>query len=716
MATETVHPPTGRASVFRRVGDWAYRCRWTALVLWVVVLVGASVAAQAVGDDYRNDFSLPGTESQRALDTLRQRAPVSSGETIQIVLRDQDGLGDGVTRSRVESMLAQVGRLPHVVAVQGPYGGSGVSADGTVGYATVTLDGASADVPADDVRAVMAAATGAAGDGLRVEVGGAPVRAVQEGGGGAAEGTGLLAALVIMVLLFGSLVAASLPVVIAVFAVGTALGLIALASHLATIADFTAPLMMLVGLGVGIDYALLIFSRYRSELVRGVPRRQAAGIAQETAGRTVLFAGCTVIVALLGLVVLGLGSLRGVAVAVALTVLVTMLASLTLLPALLSLTGRRIERSVRARQARGGRPEGTWWRRWAAWVQRRPWPNAVVPVVALLALSAPALEMNLGFADAGNDPAATPSRRAYDLLAEGFGPGFNGPLVVVVEGPAAGAAAARDAIAATAGVAEAAAPSTVGPDVSTIVVLPESKPQDEATMDLVHRLRDDVLPPLARDTGARFLLGGGTAATVDFAGAVAARMPLFVLVVVGLSALLLMVVFRSLLIPLKAALLNLLSVAVALGVTTLVFQRGALGVQPGPVEAYVPVMVFAIAFGLSMDYEVFLLARMREVWRADGDASVAVREGIATTGRVVTAAGAVMVVVFAAFMLSPTRMLQQFGLGLAVAIVVDALVIRCLILPAVMQLLGRRAWWLPRLLDRFLPAGAPEHRPARPAG
>ncbi|MGW4497554.1 MMPL family transporter [Micromonospora sp. NPDC004336] len=716
MTTETDRPTAERASAFQRVGDWAWRRRWTAVLLWVAVLAGVSVAGQFVGADYRNDFSLPGAESQQALDTLRQRAPVSAGETVQIVAQDRDGLADGPARARIEAMLAEVGRLPHVAAVRGPYDGYGLSADGTIGYATVALDGQSADVPADDVRAIMDTATRAEGDGLRVEVGGAPVRAVQEGGGGAAEGAGILAALVIMVLLFGSLVAASLPVVIAVFAVGTALGLIALASHLATIADFTAPLMMLVGLGVGIDYALLIFSRYRSELVRGVPRRQAARIAQDTAGRTVFFAGCTVILALLGLVVLGLGSLQGVAVAVALTVLVTMLASLTLLPALLALTGRRIERSVRAREARGRRPEGTWWRRWSVGVQRRPWLNALVPFVALLALSAPALDMDLGFADAGSDPAATDSRRAYDLLAEGFGPGFNGPLVVVVEGDEQDAATARDAIADTAGVAEAVPPAAVGPDVSTVVVVPESKPQDEATMDLVHRLRDDVLPPLARDTGATFLVGGGTAATVDFAEAVAARMPLFVLVVVGLSALLLMVVFRSLLIPLKAAVLNLLSVAVALGVTTLVFQEGALGVEPGPVEAYVPVMVFAIAFGLSMDYEVFLLSRMQEVWHRDGDAAGAVREGIATTGRVVTAAGAVMVVVFAAFMLSPTRMLQQFGLGLAVAIVVDALVIRCLILPAVMQLLGRRAWWLPRPLARVVPGVALEGRPERHAG
>jgi RND superfamily putative drug exporter len=710
-----------RPSVFERLAGAAYRRRWRALVAWLVALAAVTAVAQAVGDRYRNDFSLPGTESQRALDELRRDAPAEAGATIQVVLRDPAGLAAPASRARVEPMVTRLAGLPHVVDVRSPYGGPGaVSADGTIGYATVTLDGQSQDVPAEDVRRIIDTARAAAGGGLQVELGGDPVRGAQESAGGASEGAGLLAALVILVLLFGSLLAASLPIIIAVFAVGGAIALVALASRLATVADFTVPLMILVGLGVGIDYALLVFSRYRSELSAGLPREHAVRRALDTAGRTVFFAGCTVIVALLGLVVLGLGSLQGVAVAVALTVLVTMLAALTLLPALLAVFGGRIERSVRRRAERATRraarrgadvrTEGAAWRRWSAAVQRRRVLAAVLPTLALLALAAPLLGMRLGFADAGTDPAPATSRKAYDLLSQGFGPGFNGPLVVVVRGDQQAAGSARQALSTTPGVAAAipAQPAPAG-TTSTIIVLPTSAPQAPETTELVQRLRAEVLPPLAARTGATFLVGGSTAAVVDFADAVAGRLPAFVIVVVGLSALLLLLVFRSLLIPVKAALLNLLSVGAALGVVTLVFQEGAFGVQPGPIEAYVPVMIFAIVFGLSMDYEVFLLARMHEAWRDRRDAGAAITEGLATTGRVVTAAAAIMVVVFGAFLLSPERMLRQFGLGLAVAVLLDAVVIRCLIVPAVMRLLGDRAWWLPAPMARRLPSVALEH-------
>jgi RND superfamily putative drug exporter len=393
------------------------------------------------------------------------------------------------------------------------------------------------------------------------------------------------------------------------------------------------------------------------------------------------------------------------------TVFVTMLASLTLLPALLAVFGARIERTIRrradraARRGADGRPEGRAWRRWSAAVQRRPVLAAVLPIVALLALNAPLLDLRLGFADSSTDTPDATSRKAYDLLSEGFGPGFNGPLIVVVQGDEQAAAAAQRAVTSADGVA-AVVPGGAG----TVIVFPDQGPQSEQTTDLVQRLRTDVLPPVAAQTGATFLVGGSTAAVVDFADAVAARLPAFIGVVIGVSALLLLVVFRSVLIPLKAAVLNLLSVGAALGVVTLVFQHGALGEQPGPVEAYVPVMIFAIVFGLSMDYEVFLLARMHEAWRRRPDPTAAVAEGLAMTGRVVTAAAAIMVVVFGAFLLSPDRMLRQFGLGLAVAVLLDAAVIRCLIVPAVMQMLGKWAWWLPAPMARRLPAVALEHQ------
>ncbi|MEU8120902.1 MMPL family transporter [Spirillospora sp. NPDC049024] len=689
-------PPAGR---FGRLAAWSQRRRWAALALWVLVVAAITVGSQAAGAAYHNDFSLPGTESQAAADLMEEHGSRQAGATVQIVAEAPAGLR--AERQDVGRMLDEVRRLPAVADV----GDLSVSRSGTVGYATVTLDGAAEDVPKERVTKIIDTAQAASGDGLRVELGGDAVRGAEEGGGGGAEGAGMLAALVILVFLFGSLVAAALPLVTAVFAVGGAVGLIALASHAFTVADFTPPIMMLIGLGVGVDYALLIFYRYRHELRNGADSPAATRMALDAAGRTVFFAGCTVIIALLGLIALGLGSLQGVALAVALTVLVTMAASLTLLPALLGVFGGRIQRQVRKRAAKS-RPREDGWRRLAAAVQRRPVPALLAAVAALLALSAPALDMRLGFADSGNDAPASTSRQAYDLLAKGFGPGFNGPLIVVAKGDAG---PLREALARTEGIAAATPPfPSEDGEVSAVIAYPTTAPQDARTTDLVHELRGDVLPALSERTGVQYLVGGTTAATQDFADSVSARMPLFVAVVVGLSALLLMAVFRSVLIPVKAALLNLLSIAAALGAIVLVFQDGRFGAQSGPIEAFIPVMIFAIVFGLSMDYEVFLVARIHEEWERTRDPSRAVREGLAATGKVITAAAAIMIVVFAAFILSPDRMLQQFGLGLAVAVLLDALIIRCLIVPAVMQLLGRHAWWLPAPLAKRLPRMALE--------
>jgi putative drug exporter of the RND superfamily len=685
-----------RMSRFERLAAWSYRHRRRALGAWAAVLVAVTVAASAVGSDYHNDFSLPGTESQRVQDALERQAPERAGDTLQLVFRHADGLaGAG---GRIEALLDDVRGRPHVAAVSSPMDAPGaLSDDRTIGYATVALDGRGTDVPADAVLGIVDAAHAAAGDGLRVEAGGDPVREADEGGGGAAEGVGMLAALVILVVLFGSFVAAALPLVIAIFAVGSTVGLVALASHVTSVADFTPPLMMLVGLGVGIDYALLILSRYRGELGDGADGELAVRTALDTAGRSVFFAGCTVMFALLGLYALGLASLQGVALAVALTVLMTMLAALTMLPALLHVLGPRLRRAAARRRAR--RAPGDRWARWSAFVQRRPWPPLVVAVLVLLALAAPVLGMRLGFADAGSDAPSSTSRQAFDLLAEGFGPGFSGPFLVVAEG--GGGEPLQRTLAGTPGIA-AVTPPQDGGGLATVLAFPSSAPQDEATGELLARLRGEVLPALERETGATYLVGGPTAAAVDFTDKVAARIPLFLAVVVGLSALLLTVVFRSLWIPLKAALLNLLTIGASLGVVTLAFQGS------GPIESFIPVMIFAIVFGLSMDYEVFLVSRMREEWERTRDPSVAIARGLATTGSVITAAGAIMIVVFGAGLLSPVRMLQQFGLGLAVAILLDAFVIRCLIVPAVMQLLGERAWWLPAWLRRRMPRTALE--------
>ena len=643
------------------------------------MLVGVTAVSSAVGPAYHNDFSLPGTESQAATDALAERAPAQAGDTVTIVV---DGSGP-----RVGELLDEVRELPSVAGV------SDLQRSGSIGYATVALDGVMADVPREDVERIIDTALAADGDGLRVEVGGDPVREVQEGAGGGAEGIGMMAALVILVILFGSLLAASLPLVTAVFAVGTTIGLIVLASHVSDFADFTPPLMMLVGLGVGIDYALLIFARYRGELLDGADGRRAAVVAINTAGRSVFFAGCTVMFALLGLYALGLASLQGVALAVALTVLMTMLAALTLLPAMLGVLGGRLERRIKRRAEKSRRGDGELWRRWSGFVQRRPWPALVAAVAVLLALAAPALGMRLGFADAGTDDPSTTTRQAYDLLAEGFGPGFSGPFIVVPEGDDG---SLQRVLERTPGVAQ------VQPAGETMIAFPTTSPQDEETDELLTRLREDVLPELSAQTGGTYLVGGPLAASADFTAKVNERIPLFLAVVVGLSALLLLAVFRSLLVPLKAAVLNLLTIGASLGVITLAFGGS------GPIESFVPVMIFAIVFGLSMDYEVFLVSRMHEEWERSRDATRAITVGMATTGRVITAAGAIMVVVFGAFIFSPERMLQQFGVGLAVAIALDALVIRCLIVPAVMQLFGERAWWLPSWIGRRIPRFALE--------
>lgn len=717
MAMEEAGPdePVARSWLVRLAG-WSRRHRWPALLLWLAVSVGLTVGAQAVGPAYTNDISLPGSESQQVLDALAAHQASAAVESVQVVLHDPAGMTQPTTRTVVERMLREVRGLDHVAAVSDPYTApAGVTRDGRTALATVQLDAILADLPPQAIKDVIDTATKARGGSLQVELGGDAVRSVDTAGGGPAEGAGLLAALVILVGMFGSVLAAGLPLITAIVGVSASLAIVALLSHVAVIPSYASSLMVLVGLGVGIDYALLVFSRYRTELLQGADREAATARALDTAGRAVLVAGVTVMIALLGLFTLGLPSLEGVALAVALTVVVTMIASLTLLPGLLALLGPRLERSIRRRSERSHRVPGARWRRWAGLVRRRRWAAIVVATGALVALSAPALDMRLGIADASTGAATRTSRAAYDLLSRGFGPGFNGPLAVLVSGDDPSAETLRTALARTEGVATV-APGQALPDGSgsLVFVVPESGPQDAATADLVDRLRTEVLPQVSSATGATYQVGGMPAAVADFSAAVGARLPAFVLTVVGLSALLLLLVLRSLAIPLKAAVLNLLSIGASLGVVTLVFQHGWFGAQQGPVEAFLPVMIFAIVFGLSMDYEVFLVTRMHEAWQQDRDAEAAIEEGLARTGGVITAAATIMIAVFGSFLLSSDRMLQQFGLGLAVAILIDAVVIRCLLVPSVMGLLGARAWWLPSFLQRVVPAVALEPRPDVP--
>ncbi|MDQ4111951.1 MAG: MMPL family transporter [Actinomycetota bacterium] len=690
MTTQTITRP----SPLRRLASFSQRHHWTALLLWVVVLVGVTAAAQSIGDDYRNSFDIPGTQSQE-MAGLQAKHGGSTGDEVRAVIHDERGWN--TDQQAVDQLVADLAEVPHVESVEAadPQRGS-VSEDGTTALVTVVMDAEAGELPVSAYEPFLELADEASTDDLQVEMAGDSMREVNEGEGGSSEGMGMLAALVIMLFMFGSFLAASLPLITAIFAVGTTFGVVTLLSHVTTIPDYTAPMLMIVGLGVGIDYALLVFSRYRSELLGGASREDAAATAIDTAGRSVLFAGVSVILALCGLYVLQLTSIQGVVLGVALTVLMTMIAAVTLLPSLLTLFGKRLEKSVRKHAARSRREPGQRWRAWASGVQRHPWAALVVSLVALGALATPVLSLQLGFADAGNDDASSTTRKAYDLVSEKFGPGANGPLIVMTEGSQEEAAAAYEKVQGYAGVAAVTPPQpSADGAVFTSIAFPETGPQDAETTELVKDLREDL--------GDNVLVGGSTAALIDYSDAVGEKLPLFIGLVVGLSALLLMCVFRSVAVAIKAAILNLLSIGASMGAMTYVFQEGLLGVEPGPIEAFLPVMTFAIVFGLSMDYEVFLISRMREEWLRSGDAQEAVREGLAHTGGVITAAAAIMVVVFGAFWFSPDRMLQEMGFVMAVAVLLDAVVVRCLVVPAVMRLLGAGAWWLPRWLDRLLP-------------
>ena len=571
------------------------------------------------------------------------------------------------------------------------------------------------DVPKSDGQKLIAAADQNSGDGLEIKLGGDPIYAAQSQSN--PEGIGFLGAAIVLLIAFGSVVAAGLPLAIALVGLGiSSAGLIALLAHVLDVPDWTTAVSGLIGIGVGIDYSLLVLTRFRAAMAEGKDRHDAVVEAITTAGRSAIIAGCTVVIAVLGLVLTGLDYMYGVAISTSLAVLVVMLASITLLPALLSYLGPRVDRLRIPFLSRGleVKADGdSLAARWSHAVQRRPWTAAILATVVLLALAAPALGMRLGFPDAGNDPPDTMTRQAYDLNAEGFGPGVNGPLVIAAAMPGPAAKPKVETFAkqlrSEPGIQFVAPPRFNAPGNAAIVtVIPTGSPQAKETEDLVNRLRDDVIPRDLGGTGIRAEVGGVTAALEDQSEYMKGRMPLFIIAVVGLSFLLLLVAFHSPLISLKAAIMNLLSVSAAYGVMTLVSHGGAVGKLIGidhevPVAPFMPVMMFAILFGLSMDYEVFLISRIREEYLKDGDTRRAVADGLAKTARVITAAAAIMVVVFLAFLAAPDVFLKLFGIGLASAIFLDATVVRMVLVPAVMQLLGARNWWIPDWLEQILP-------------
>ncbi|MFD7621680.1 MMPL family transporter [Streptomyces sp. NPDC059802] len=703
------------------IARWCIRHRLIAVLVWLFALGGAATAAGFAGSAYSNDYEVPGTESGRAAELLRSGFTDLGGDTDTIVWHTSDSTVRAAdVRQTMTRTLHAVEELPGVGAVTGPYGASGtaqISGDGHTAYATITFDQQVDDIPVQQARAVVDTAKAAAGDHLQVELGGPAVALTEAPSAHLSEAVGVLVAAVVLFLAFGSLAASMLPIATALVSVGTAYAGTVLLGHVMTVADFAPMLGMLIGLGVGIDYALFIVTRHRSGLRRGLSVTEAAQNAVATTGRAVVFAGATVCIALLGMLILRLGFLNGVAIAASLTVVLTVAASVTLLPALLSFIGTRAlsRRERRQLAEHGPRPESPtgFAARWSAFVERHPKLLGALAAVVMLVLALPTFSLHLGSSDQGNNPSSSTTRQAYDLLADGFGPGVNGPLTIAAQLDGADDRLAMDGLPATLRSTEGVA--SVGPvtynsggDTAFVTLVPKSSPQSQETSALVDRLRTDVLPRAEQNTSLRAHVGGMTASYDDFARIIIGKLPLFVGVVIGLGCLLLLLAFRSIGIPLKAAVMNVAAVASSFGVVVAIFQWGwgseLLGLgSSGPIEPFLPVIMVSVLFGLSMDYQVFLVGRMYEEWLETGDNRRAVRVGLAETGRVINSAAVIMISVFLAFVLSGDRVIAMFGIALAAAVMLDAFVLRTLLVPALMHLLGGANWWLPRRLDRLLP-------------
>ncbi|HEX7097118.1 MAG TPA: MMPL family transporter, partial [Acidimicrobiales bacterium] len=708
----------------RQLARACYRHRRLVLTGWAALVIGLTILASVAGGVFKIDFALPGSESQRAIDILEREGFASrAGEQAHIVFRAEQDIDDPTVREAMESFFADVVELVDGVDIISPYSPDGerqISDDRRIAYAELNFSDRESSDYQRDAETITERHDQIDVDGLTVELGG---DIFAEDAFGNSELVGLLLAVVILLVAFGSVLAMGLPITTALFGIGCGVAIVRLVANVLDMPDFTTQAVLMISIGVGIDYALFIVTRYREGLRAGRSPESATTVAIDTAGRAVLFAGSTVVIALLGLLVLDLDVFRGVAIGTAIGVAVTMVASVTLLPALLGFAGRNIDRLGLPHRARApGLDRRTFWYRWSRVIQRRPWPALLGTLVALLVLAIPVLSIRLGFGDAGNRPTSDKTRRAYDLLTDGFGQGFNGPLLLAAElangeDDLAVLGRLRDTLEATPGVGLATDPiPNDDGDAAIMQVFPTTSPQDEATSRLVSRVRDDVVPSVVDETEVTVEVGGLPALVEDFSDYTARMLPVVMGIVLTLSFLLLMTVFRSILVPLKAVVMNLLSVGVAYGAMVAVFQWGwgasLFGVgREGPIEAWAPLMLFAVVFGLSMDYEVFLLSRIKEEYDRSADNATAVADGLTTTARVITAAALIMVCVFGAFVFGPDRALKLFGLGMAVAVFVDATIVRLVLVPATMELLGDRNWWIPRWLDRVLPRIHVEGRP-----
>jgi RND superfamily putative drug exporter len=705
------------------IARWCFRHKFIVIGLWLIALVAGIGITKSVGTNYSNSFSLPNTQSSKALSLLQSGTSKSNtGTSDTIVWKVKSGsVLESSTKQTITAMLNKIATLPEVGTITSPYAPRGmvqISKDHKIAYATLTFTKSSFDLDPSDVKNVISTAQSVSNSNLEIELGGQDIDQVEQTKPSSTEGIGVLAAAIILFITFASLFATLIPLITALMALGVGISVIGLLSKVLSISTFSPTLGALIGLGVGIDYALFIISRHRTGLNAGLSPEEAAVKALNTAGRAVLFAGSAVSVALLGLLILRIGFLSGVGIAAAVIVVVSVLAASTLMPALFGVFKMKIlsRRQRRALVKNGFHDEeltkGIWARN-ASFVQKNPIVVALLAVVIIGVLIIPYFSLRLGSSDASNDPATTTTYKSYELLAQGFGAGFNGPLLLVgkvsTQNERIAFTHVATAISKTPGVADVEAfPLPPGAEVGTMQVFPTTSPESAATADLISHLRKVTIPTAEGSSGLQVYVGGANATFIDFASVITSKLPLFLIIVIGFEFLILMLAFRSLVIPITAAVMNILAAGAAFGVLVAVFQYG-WGASllhtggPGPVDAFVPVLMLAILFGLSMDYEVFLVSRMHEAWVKTKNNQDAVRIGQAETGRVVTAAASIMILVFGSFIFGGQRVIGEFGIGLASSVLIDAFVLRNFLVPAIMHLLGKSNWYLPKWLDKILP-------------